>query len=174
MGDMLGKDYDGQDCSIAGALGLIGERWTLLIVRDAFYGVRRFSDFQVHLDVPKAVLSARLGQLVQNGIFDRNPDPGHPGRHLYELTPAGRELWPVLRALLGWGGRHAQTNSRIFRHVTCGKKLDEAGTCPDCKIIPNVEDIVSAPRPGLRASRNDPVAIALRSPHRMLEPLQTT
>jgi DNA-binding HxlR family transcriptional regulator len=169
---MLGKDYEGQDCSIAGALGVIGERWTLLIVRDAFYGVRRFSDFQVHLDVPKAVLSERLGQLVHNGVFDRIPDPDHLGRHLYELTPAGRELWPVLHALLVWGGRHVQTNSRVFRHATCGKRLDEDGTCPACKEVPNVADIATAPRPGLSASRIDPVAIALRRPHRMLEPLE--
>jgi DNA-binding HxlR family transcriptional regulator len=114
---MLGKDYEGQDCALARALEVVGERWTLLIVRDAFYGVRRFNDFQAHLDIPKAVLSDRLAGLVYEEILERRPDPEHAGRHLYELTAAGRDLWPVLAALLGWGGRHRQTNSRVFRHA---------------------------------------------------------
>ena len=89
---MLGKDYQRQDCSLARALEVIGERWTLLIVRDAFYGVRRFNDFQVHLDIPKAVLSDRLSGLADDGILERRRDPDHAGRHIYELTPAGRRL----------------------------------------------------------------------------------
>src|SRR2546430_11861382 len=102
---MLGKDYAQQDCALAGALESIGERWTLLILRDAFYGVRRFNDFQAHLDIPKAVLADRLSGLVDDGILERRSDPARAGRHLYELTPAGLDLWPVLRALLAWGGR---------------------------------------------------------------------
>ena len=85
---MLGKDYERQDCSLARALETIGERWTLLIVRDSLYGVRRFNEFQAHLDVPKAVLSDRLAGLVQDGVLERRPDPDHAGRHLYELTEA--------------------------------------------------------------------------------------
>ncbi len=91
---MLGKTYSAQDCSIAGALEAVGERWTLLIVRDAFYGVRRFNDFQAHLDIPKAVLSDRLNGLVEDGILARVPDPAHSGRHLYELTPSGSSCGP--------------------------------------------------------------------------------
>ena len=113
---MLGKDYNGQDCSIARALEVIGERWTLLIVRDAFYGVRRFSDFHAHLDVPRAVLSDRLRGLVEEGILVRT-QIRHAGRHVYELTPAGRDLWPV-NSLLAWGGRHRAPNSRAFRTPT--------------------------------------------------------
>ena len=111
------------------ALEVVGERWTLLIVRDAFYGVRRFNDFQAHLDIPKAVLSDRLAGLVDEDILERRPDPGHAGRHLYELTPAGRDLWPAMNALLAWGDRHRQTNSRVFRHAACGTLLDDAGYC---------------------------------------------
>ena len=97
---MLGKEYVGQDCGIARALEVFGERWTLLIVRDALYGVRRFRDFQAHLDIPKAVLSDRLNGLVEHGILERRPDPHHAGRSLYELTEAGRDLWPVLHAMV--------------------------------------------------------------------------
>ncbi len=171
---MLGKEYERQDCSIARSLEVIGERWTLLIVRDAIYGVRRFTDFQGHLDVPKAVLSERLGGLVEHGILERKPDPDRRGRHLYELTPAGRELWPVLHALLVWGGHHHQANSRVFKHATCGTQLSEDATCPTCKTTPAVDDIITEQQPGRASLRDDPVAIALRTPHRLLEPIETT
>lgn len=170
---MLGKDYAAQDCSIAGALEVIGERWTLLIVRDAMYGVRRFSDFQAHLDVPKAILSDRLSGLVDDGILERKPDSEHHGRHLYELTQAGRELWPVLHALMVWGDRHRRTNSRLFRHASCGTQLDPDASCPVCKLTPDVADVITEPRRGRARLRADPVAVALRRPHRLLEPLQT-
>ena len=169
---MLGNDYRDQDCSIARSLEVIGERWTFLILRDAFYGVRRFSDFQTHLDIPKAVLSSRLAGLVDDDILERRPDPGHRGRHLYELTPAGRELWPVLYALLVWGGRHRSPNSRSFRHAACGTALDDRGICRLCRVIPGPEDIVSERVPGRPAIRDDAVTIALRTPHRLLQPLE--
>src|SRR5579884_1795889 len=111
---MLGKDYSLQDCALARALEVIGERWTLLIVRDAFYGVRRFNDFQAHLDIPKAILSDRLNGLVEHGVLERQPDPAHSGRYLYELTASGRDLWPVLYSILVWGGRHRHPMSRAY------------------------------------------------------------
>jgi DNA-binding HxlR family transcriptional regulator len=168
---MLGKDYERQDCSIASALEVIGERWTLLIVRDALFGVRRFSDFHAHLDVPKAVLSDRLSSLVEHGILERRPDPEHSGRHFYELTEAGRELWPVLNALLVWGDRNRYPSGSLFRHATCGTELDERAACPACGLTPPVEDVVMEPRPGHRKRRDDPVQAALSDPHRLLEPL---
>jgi DNA-binding HxlR family transcriptional regulator len=171
---MLGKDYDAQDCALARALEVVGERWTLLIVRDAFFGVRRFSDFQVHLDVPKAVLSERLAGLVENGILERHPDPDHAGRHLYELTQAGRELWPVLYSMLVWGGRHRAVNSRAFRHAACRTELDEAGRCPECDMAVEPQDIVIERRRGRGLRRDDPVALALRAPHRLLEPIDVS
>lgn len=169
---MLGKDYVGQDCGIARGLEVFGERWTLLIVRDALYGVRRFGDFQAHLDIPKAVLSDRLRGLVEHGLLERRPDPDHAGRSLYELTGAGRDLWPVLHAMIVWGDNHDLPNSRFFRHAACGTILDEAARCPACGITPGPGDIVAEPRPGRALRRDDPVAVALRGPHRLLEPLE--
>jgi DNA-binding HxlR family transcriptional regulator len=168
---MLGKDYERQDCSIARALEVIGERWTMLIVRDAFFGVRRFGDFQAHLDIPKAVLSDRLSGLVEDGVLERRPDPEHAGRHLYELTAAGQDLWPVLHSLLVWGGRHRRPNSRVFKHVGCGTRLDDSGGCPACGLVPRAEDVLTEPRSGSGTLRDDPVAVALRAPHRLLEPV---
>ena len=170
---MLGKDYQRQECSLARALEVIGERWTLLIIRDAFYGVRRFSDFQVHLDVPKAVLSDRLSGLVEDGILEREPDPDRPSRHVYELTAAGRDLWPVLHSVLVWGDRHRFPNSRVFRHAACGTQIDDRGACTTCGLTPGPEDLEMVTRPGRGRLRDDPVAIALREPHRLLEPVET-
>jgi DNA-binding HxlR family transcriptional regulator len=169
---MLGKDYRWQDCSIARALEVVGERWTLLIVRDAFYGVRRFNDFLAHLDVPRAVLSDRLSGLVDDGILERQPDPGHAGRHVYQLTPAGRDLWPVLHALLAWGDRYRHPNSRLFQHAPCGTELDSAGACGACRLTPGPEDILTRPRDDRGGLRDDPVSRALRAPRRLLEPVE--
>jgi DNA-binding HxlR family transcriptional regulator len=170
---MLGKNYEDQDCALARALEVIGERWTLLIVRDAFYGVRHFNDFQTHLDIPKAVLSDRLAGLVEHGVLERRADPGHAGRSLYELTPAGRELWPSLHALLVWGGRHRAPNSRVFKHAACGTLLDDAGYCAECGVTPGPADIVAEPSGRRRAgARRDPVALALAGPRRLLDPLE--
>lgn len=169
---VLGKQYSRQNCSIARSLEVVGERWTLLIIRDAIYGVRRFNDFQAHLDVPKAVLSARLTGLVKDGILERRPDPDHRGRHLYELTAAGRELWPVLHALLSWGGRHRQANSRVFKHASCGTVLDGRASCPHCQLTPDLADILTEPAGDREPRRGDAVAVALRRPHRLLNPIE--
>jgi DNA-binding HxlR family transcriptional regulator len=169
---MLGKDYETQDCALARTLEAIGERWTLMIIRDAFYGVRRFSELQAHLDIPKAVLSDRLSGLVEDGILERRPDPDHAGRHLYELTAAGRDLWPAVSELLAWGSRHRATHTRVFKHAACGTAL-VGSYCPTCELDPAPEDVVAEPGPSRRPRREDPVAVALRQPHRLLEPLQT-
>jgi DNA-binding HxlR family transcriptional regulator len=170
---VLGKDYVDQDCALARALEVVGERWTLLILRDAFYGVRRFNDFQVHLDIPKAVLADRLSALVAEGVLERVPDPKHGARHLYELTSTGRDLWPAVHALMMWGSRHRQPNSRVFMHAACGSVLDEAGRCPACGLTPGPDEILTEPAKGRKHRRADPVAVALRTPHRLLEPLET-
>jgi DNA-binding HxlR family transcriptional regulator len=168
---VLGNDYEAQDCSLARALGVVGERWTLLIVRDAFYGVRRFNDFQAHLDIPRAVLADRLTGLVEDGVLERRPDPDRSGRHVYQLTRAGRELWPALYALLVWGDRHRYRNSRTYTHAPCGTPLDEHGRCGECDLIPGPEDILTQPRRGRGKVRDDPVALALRESRRLLQPL---
>ncbi len=171
---MLGNDYQGQDCALARALEIVGERWTLLIIRDAFYGVQRFSDFHAHLDIPRAVLTERLNALVAAGILGRAPDPAHAGRHLYRLTARGQDLWPALHGLLTWGSRHCADNSLVFRHWACGTALDDNGTCRRCSLTPQPADIYTQPRTHGSTARTDRVATALRSPHRLLEPLATS
>ena len=97
----LPREYLGEDCALARALEIVGERWTLLIVRDAFYGVRRFSDFRDHLGIPRAVLTDRLNLLVGHAILERSV--GASGRDEYALTPKGQRLWPAMWSLMSWG-----------------------------------------------------------------------
>lgn len=164
----LGKDYERQDCSLARALEVVGERWSLLIVRDAFYGVRRFTDFLAHLDVPRAVLAARLQSLVDAGVLDKQGPE-------YVLTERGRELWPMLHGLARWGERHFAGGqpSRVFLHAACGTRLGPDGTCPACRQPVPPADLETRPGPAHDQRRQDPVSQALARPHRLLDPLRT-
>jgi DNA-binding HxlR family transcriptional regulator len=170
----LGKDYATQECSIARALEIVGERWTLLVVRDALYGVRRYNDFLVHLGIPRAVLAARLQTLTAEGILEKRRYQQSPPRDEYVLTETGIALWPTLRALGLWGREHfTETQLRYFRHVDCGTELGQYGQCPACGIVVPVEDVVMEPGQGLDPDPADPVSRALLKPKRLLEPLET-
>jgi DNA-binding HxlR family transcriptional regulator len=167
----LGKGYGGQDCSLARALELVGERWTLLVLRDCFFGVRRFSDLQAHLDVPRAVLSARLSALVDAGLLRRVETV--PGRPEYLLTERALSLWPALYALTRWGARQGGGPTRLFVHIGCGTQIDDDGRCPACGVRPGPADLEIHPAPGAHRRRDDPVTRALREPHRLLTPVLT-
>jgi DNA-binding HxlR family transcriptional regulator len=164
----LGTDYASQHCAIARSLEIVGERWTLLIVRDLFYGVRRFNDFRKHIGVPSATLTQRLNDLVEAGVVARVAGPG--ARDEYELTERGRDLWPVLRALGTWGRECLDPEDRhVYTHTACGTALVD-GHCPACGISPPADDIVMQPAER-RDPEADPVTRALERPHRLLEPL---
>lgn len=169
----LGQGYPLQDCAIARALEVVGDRWTLLVLRDCFLGVHRFADLVAHLDVPRAVLSDRLTRLVEAGILERDPAG-------YRVTAAASPLWPALRALAAWGEsgqRAAGGTVRRFAHAGCpaGGQPDTApdGRCPACGTVPGPADLVVHPEGGPDGPprRDDPVSRALRAPHRMLTPL---
>jgi DNA-binding HxlR family transcriptional regulator len=169
---MLGKDYEGQECALAATLEVLGERWTLLIVRDAFFGVRRYSDWVARLDIPRAVLSDRLRGVVANGILVQREDPARAGRRVYELTAAGEELWPSVHALIGWGARHRRPSTNSYRHAACGTELGPGAACPMCGEVPPPADVLIVPRAGDAPRRTDPVSRAMRAPRRLLEPIE--
>jgi DNA-binding HxlR family transcriptional regulator len=170
----LGKDYAGQDCALARTLEDVGERWTLLVLRDCFFGVRRFTDLQAHLDISRAVLTDRLTDLVAAGLLERREY--RPGRHEYELTEAGRALWPALFALLKWGDRYRSPDGRrrVFSHVPCGTELDDAGDCPHCGTRPDPGELEMRPGPAATQRRDDPVSRSLREPRRLLAPMTSS
>jgi DNA-binding HxlR family transcriptional regulator len=174
LGRVLGKDYEGQECALASTLEVLGERWTLLIIRDAFFGVRRYSDWVARLDVPRAVLSDRLRGLVANGILVKREDPERAGRRIYELTPAGAELWPALHALIAWGGRHRRPSTNSYRHAACGTELGPGATCPACGVVPPAADVLLVPRATSGRGRTDAVSAAMRAERRLLEPLEAS
>jgi DNA-binding HxlR family transcriptional regulator len=169
----LPKDYSGQNCSMARALEIVGERWTLLIVRDAFFGVRRFGDFASHLRIPRAVLTERLGSLADAGVLARTC--GAHGHTEYVLTAKGVALWPVVRSLLAWGDEHysAQGPSRLFLHAADGGAVSGEGACAACGAAVPVRELMVAPGPGLADRPDpDPVTRALAQPHPMLDPIR--
>lgn len=131
---MLRREYD-QDCSIARTLEVLGERWTLLVIRDVFTGFRRFDQIQEHLGVARNVLTARLAWLVDEGILEKRPYQQRPPRHEYFLTEKGLDLWPVLVSLLHWGDRHYPGESgpqMVIIHKGCGGPIDDRRICRRC------------------------------------------
>ncbi len=131
---MLGNTYSDQNCSIAGALELVGERWTLLILREAFLGTRRFDEFQANLGIARNVLQSRLERLVQEGVLRRERYQERPERFEYKLTRKGVDLWPVLVSLMKWGDKYTAENGPpvVIRHVGCGGEIDDRRICTAC------------------------------------------
>jgi DNA-binding HxlR family transcriptional regulator len=132
---VLQRDYPDQVCSIARSLEVVGERWTLLILRDALIGIERFDEFQESLGIASNVLSNRLKLLCDEGVLERIPDPERPGRPKYVLTDKGRELGPALIVLMKWGDRHYPEPDgppRLTLHAGCGGTVGPDLRCERC------------------------------------------
>ncbi|MFD9697724.1 winged helix-turn-helix transcriptional regulator [Lentzea sp. NPDC059081] len=164
----LPSTYADRNCSLARALEIVGERWTLLIVRDAFFGVRRFGDFATQLGIPRAVLTTRLRFLVQEGVLEHVDGE-------YQLTPKGLELLPIMRAMMVWGDAHYSPDGpkRTFRHDADDGLINREGRCRVCGESVAVPDIRTEPGPGFVPADGtpDPVSAQLTTPRRLLEPL---
>jgi DNA-binding HxlR family transcriptional regulator len=175
---MLPKTYDSQTCSMVRALEIVGERWTLLILRDAFLGIRRFEDFQGRLGTSRTVLAGRLAQLVEQGLFERVRYQRHPDRFEYALTEKGRDVWPAIEALVEWGDRYASPSGppREFRHADCGTPVTVGVRCSHCQSDVATTDIITAPGPGAdtagRAALPVPLRVARERRRPLLEPVR--
>ena len=146
---MLKRDYD-QVCSVARSLEVLGERWTLLVIRDVFYGKRRFDAIQEDLGVARNVLAARLSRLVEEGILEKRPYQDRPARYEYFLTEKGIELWPVMVTMMHWGDRWLATDEGppvVIHHKECGGEVDERGYCERCgeRLMPATPTPSAAP-----------------------------
>jgi DNA-binding HxlR family transcriptional regulator len=154
---MLGNDYEGQICSIARSLELIGERWSILVIREVFMGHRRFSEMQRSLGVARNILAARLQRLVEEGILERRPYSEHPERHEYFLTEKGLDLWPTMVSLMHWGDRHMpQAGGRptvLVHKGECGGEIDDRRICTRCGKPLTVREARAVPGPGRAAAR---------------------
>ena len=143
------------NCSVAQCLEVVGEWWSLLIVRDAFLGVTRFDDFQARLGISRNVLNQRLNHLVKNGVLRRVPYEEHPPRSEYRLTDKGRDLWHVVTAMRQWGDRWAAPNGAPLkmRHKACGHLSRAVPVCSYCGEPLDVRSVTGVPGPG--ASEGD-------------------
>jgi DNA-binding HxlR family transcriptional regulator len=163
---MLKRDYDSQTCSIARALEVVGERWSLLIVRSVLLGHRRFDDLLRDTGITRSVLTARLQHLVGEGVLERVPYQERPARYEYRATAKGRELYPVLMHLLRWGDAYypePEGPPRVSEHRGCGGHPDDHLLCDRCGEPLTIDNTISKPGPGLRAKE----ARAATSSHRV-------
>ena len=144
---MLKNDYEGQECSIARALEIVGERWTLLIVRDVFLGLRRFDQLQESLGIARNVLADRLGKLVEAGILERVRYSERPERYEYRLTDKGIELNLALTGLRQWGDKYlSKSPPRVLRRKSDGKPVVAALVLEGARVLrPDEVESVAVP-----------------------------
>ena len=141
--------FEGFACSTAQTLEVVGEWWTLLIVRDAFFGVRRFEEFQRRLGLSRSVLAGRLARLVEHGVLETRPYESRPPRVEYLLTAKGRDLFPVLVALQQWGDRWARADPPVvLRHRGCGRITHPHLVCSECGEVVDAAAVEAEPGPG--------------------------
>jgi DNA-binding HxlR family transcriptional regulator len=158
---VLRRDYPGLDCSVAKALEVIGERWSLLIVRAVMHGNRRFGEIQRSLGIARNILSARLQRLVDEDILERRAYSESPPRHEYFLTEKGLDLWPALIALLAWGDRYSPDPGgpkRLIVHKECGGKVSGRGICERCGKVLHARDAIQVPGPGAKVATDPATA----------------
>jgi len=147
-------DLADEPCSILRPLALLGDRWTLVVLRQAFAGVRRFEDFQTSLGVSRAVLAERLSRLVEADVLERRAyRDTHRTRHEYRLTPKGLDLYPVLMALRAWGDKYLAPDGEfiVYRHRGCGGRAQVHLVCDECGADVTAHDVEPTPGPGLAA-----------------------
>src|ERR1700745_2391440 len=155
MGRAWILDYDSANCAIGAAVGLIGERPTFLVLREAFNGVRRFADMQRRTGMPRQVLSDRLVRLVDEGLLRKVPyqEDGQRRRYEYRLTEKGLDLYPVLVSLMEWGEKYAAGPAGpqvLLTHRDCGAGVQLQLSCADGHVLGSPRDVTPLPGPGAR------------------------
>ena len=148
-------DYDTANCNIAAALSIVGEKWTFLVLREAFNGIRRFDDIQRRTGAPRQLLSNRLARLVAEGILRKEPyrEEGQRARSEYRLTEKGIDLFPVIAALLAWGDKHAGWPGGpavVLTHRDCGAGVHLELACDEAHVLQSARDVTPVPGPGAR------------------------
>ena len=148
---MRRTSFEDWNCSIARATDILGDWWTPLVLREAFYGVRRFDDFQSALNIGRNVLSQRLVRLVDEGLLERVQYSEHPPRFEYPLTEKGRDFWPVLAAMVTWGDRWLDGGKGapvVLHHTACDHDTTPTVACSHCQQPLGLREVRSALGPG--------------------------
>src|ERR1700756_1270493 len=147
-------------CSLARTIGVIGDRWTLLILRECFLRPRRFEGFQSALGITRHLLAERLKKLVRTGVLRRIPHQESPKRHEYILTQKGLDLYPIMMAIVHWGDTHMvdeRGRPLLHEHKNCGKLFDPVMVCSECGEPLQAKEVVTHPGPG---AQPDPAKIS--------------
>jgi DNA-binding HxlR family transcriptional regulator len=168
--EMRWNDLEDEACSLARTVSVIGDRWTLLILRDCFLRVRRFDDFHKRLGIPRGMLSARLEKLVKAFVLAKVPYQERPLRYEYRLTPKGLALHPVIMAMVHWGDEHmAGKRGRplLHTHTLCHHQFDPVMVCSECGEPVSPRDVRVSPGPGARDANHLPMA-AEAAPNRRM------
>ena len=150
-------------CSIARTVSVIGDRWTLLILRDCFLRIRRFDDFEARLGVTRHILADRLRKLVEAEVLEKVPYGDRPVRHEYRLTQKGRDLYPVMMSIVHWGDIHTAGKAGrplLHQHLSCGHQFDPVLTCSVCAQAVDPRAVRVLPGPG--ASRDQRESLSKR------------
>lgn len=144
------KSFADMHCSVAQCLEVVGEWWSLLILRDAFLGVTRFEEFQQRLEISRNILNQRLARLVEAGVLIKVPYTARPQRFDYKLTDKGRDLWPVITAMRQWGDEHAAPDGPPLQliHMGCGEVCEAQLTCSACGESIGPRNVRARPGPG--------------------------
>lgn len=144
------KSFSDMHCSVAQCLEVVGEWWSILILRDVFMGVTRFDALRDRLGISRNILHQRLNRLVESGVLVRVSYSEHPPRYDYRLTEKGRDLWPVLTAMRGWGDTYAAPDGPpvLMIHRGCGQVADAVMTCSVCGEPLGARDLRAIPGPG--------------------------
>jgi DNA-binding HxlR family transcriptional regulator len=147
--------WSAENCTVGRTMAVLGERWTFVVIREVFNGVRRFDDIRRHSGIPRQVLSNRLALLVEQDILRREPyqEPGERARHEYRLTEKGFDLYPALVAIADWGDRYLAdpTGPPVeFEHRGCGAVVRAVLECTDGHRVERPRDVVTRVGPGAR------------------------
>ena len=153
---MKWEDLGGQPCSVARTTAVIGDRWTVMILRDCFNGSRRFDEFQTSLGISRTIVTDRLSLLVDEGVLVKAPYQEKPVRYEYRLTEKGLDLYPILMFMFRWGDKHYATKEGpplLFRHKTCGHDFHAVLSCSACDQVLNPREVEVRAGPGLKNRR---------------------
>jgi len=153
---MKWNSLEDEACSLARTVAVIGDRWTLLVLRECFLRVRRFEAFQANLGITRHLLAARLKKLTGSGVLERVPYQTRPARSEYILTQKGLDLYPVMMALVHWGDIHmADERGRplLHEHKTCGAAFDPVMVCSQCGEPLHAKAVKTRPGPGAPATK---------------------
>lgn len=151
---MKWQDVGDMPCSVARSMSILGDRWTMLILRNAFMTMRRFDDIQSSLGIPRHILSMRLKKLVEAGVFVKVPYQEAPVRYEYRLTEKGKDLHPVIMVLVAWGDKWLDDGKGaplVYHHKNCGKAFTPVVCCSECEEPVVSREVIAAIGPGFQS-----------------------